>query len=299
MHFSRQMAVFVHAGIPLLETLDVMTEELGNKEFAVILAEMADALPVAPPSPAQQRNTQRRFPSYYIGILRSAEITGSLDTVLDQLADYIERDIEARRKVSSALMYPAIVFCLAIVAVVVITAFVLPKFKTFFTSLTAKLPLPTRMLLGVANFFGNDWYVVVGFVGLVVLLVLLGQFTTSGRRKRDALMLKMPVLGDLISTAIVERVCRILHSLVMAGVPLPEALQVTTDTTTNWVYRSGLAEARAAMMRGEGLAGPLSATGLFPLLPAICSPSESEPARWTISWKRPRVFRSRTRLQAE
>jgi type IV pilus assembly protein PilC len=264
MHFSRQMAVFVHAGIPLLETLDVMSEEMGNHEFAVILAQMGDALRGGATFAAAAAEHPEAFPSYYIGILQSAEMTGSLDTVLDQLADYIERDIEARRKVSSALMYPAIVFVLAIVAVVVITSFVLPKFKTFFTSLTAKLPLPTRMLLGIANFFTNDWYVIVAVVAVLVILVLLGLFTTSGRHKRDALFLKMPVLGDLISTAIIERICRILHSLVTAGVPLPEALQVTTETTTNWVYRSGLSNARAAMMRGEGLAGPLSETGLFP-----------------------------------
>ncbi len=264
MHFSRQMAVFVHAGIPLLETLDVMTEELGNNEFAVILAQMADALRGGATFAGAAAEHPEAFPAYYIGILRSAEMTGSLDTVLDQLADYIERDIEARRKVSSALMYPAIVFCLAIVAVVVITGFVLPKFKTFFASLTAKLPLPTRMLLGIANFVVNDWYVIAAVVALVVIAVLLGIFTESGRKKRDALFLKVPVLGDLISTAIIERVCRILHSLVTAGVPLPEALQVTTDSTTNWVYRSGLSNARTSMMQGEGLAGPLSATGLFP-----------------------------------
>jgi type IV pilus assembly protein PilC len=120
------------------------------------------------------------------------------------------------------------------------------------------------MLLSVANFFVNDWFVIAGIGLALVILVLLGQFTTSGRRKRDALFLKVPVLGDLISTAIIERICRILHSLVTAGVPIPDALRVTTETTTNAVYSEGLVEARTAMMRGEGLAGPLAATDLFP-----------------------------------
>jgi type IV pilus assembly protein PilC len=264
MHFSRQMAVFIQAGIPLLETLDVMTEEMGNREFAIILAEMADALRGGETFTSAASAHPEAFPAYYIGILRSAEVTGTLDTVLDQLADYIERDIEARRKVSSALMYPAIVLSLAVVAVVVITVFVLPKFKTFFASLTAKLPLPTRMLLSVANFFVNDWYVLAAVGGTILIFVALGTFTDAGRARRDAIFLKLPVLGDLISTAIVERVCRILHALVVSGVPLPEALQVITDTTTNYVYRQGLLEARSSMMKGEGLAGPLAATGLFP-----------------------------------
>jgi type IV pilus assembly protein PilC len=264
MHFSRQMAVFMRAGIPVLEALEVMTDELGDKVLARVLAEMADSLREGATFAGAASMHSDAFPPYYLGILRSAELTGNLDTVLDQLADYIDRDIEARRKISSALMYPAIVFSFAIVAVVVITAFVLPRFKTFFKSLNAKLPLPTRMLLAIANFFTNDWYFIVAVLILIVVAVLLGTTTERGREIKDKVFLTVPVLGDLIRTAVLERFCRILHSMVAAGVPLPEALLVTSDTTTNHVYSSGLNQAREAMMRGEGLAGPLAATGLFP-----------------------------------
>ena len=264
MHFSRQMAVFMRAGIPVLEALEVMTEELGNKVFARVLAEMADSLREGETFAGAAAQHPEAFPHYYLGILRSAELTGNLDMVLDQLAEYIERDIEARRKISNALMYPTIVFGLAIVAVVIITAFVLPRFKTFFASLHAKLPLPTRMLLSVANFFANDWYGIVAFAVVVVTLVVLAITTERGRQIRDRVLLEIPVAGDLIRTAVLERFCRILHSMVAAGVPLPEALQVTSETTSNAVYRDGLAQARSAMMRGEGLAAPLTATGLFP-----------------------------------
>jgi len=264
MHFSRQMAVFVRSGIPVLEALEVMTEELANKRFAVVLARMAEDLRGGDTFAGAASKHPEAFPPYYLGILRSAELTGTLDTVLDQLADYIERDVEARRKVSSALMYPSIVFVFAILAVVVITAFVLPRFKTFFTSLTAKLPLVTRMLLAVANFFSNDWVPIVGAVAILVLLVVLASVTPKGREARDRLLLKLPVVGDLIGTAIIERFCRILFSMVTAGVPLPDALQVTMDTTTNFVFRRGLDQARGAMLRGEGLAAPLASSGLFP-----------------------------------
>jgi len=264
MYFSRQMAVFMKAGIPVLEALDVMTEEMGNKVFQRVLAEMADSLRAGATFAGAAAEHPEAFPSYYLGILGSAELTGNLDVVLVQLSDYIERDIEARRKIVSALMYPAIVLAMAVVAVVVITAFVLPRFATFFSSLNAKLPLPTRMLMGVANFFRNDWYIVVVVAAVVGAVVALGILTPRGRELRDRLFLRLPALGDLIRTAILERFCRILCSMVAAGVPLPEALKVTTETTTNTVYRKGLAEARDAMMRGEGLAGPLAASDLFP-----------------------------------
>ena len=264
MHFSRQMAVFTRAGIPVLEALDVMTEELGNQRFAVVIAEMADALRAGSTFAGAASEHPDVFPAYYLGILRSAELTGNLDTALDQLGDYIERDLEARRKVISAVTYPAIVLCFAVLAIIVIVAIALPRFKTFFASLTAKLPLVTRMLMAVANFFSNDWLIVLAVVIVLALLAALGMVTTKGREIRDKLVLRLPVAGDLVLTALIERFCRILYSMVAAGVPLPDALLVTTQTTTNFVFRQGLTSARSAMMRGEGLAGPLNASGLFP-----------------------------------
>jgi type IV pilus assembly protein PilC len=264
MYFSRQMAVFMKAGIPVLEALEVQTEEMGSKAFQRVLAEMTDSLRAGQTFAGAAAEHPEAFPPYYLGILGSAELTGNLDVVLDQLADYIERDLDARRKISSALMYPGIVLVVAVVAVVIITTFVLPRFSTFFSSLHAKLPLPTRILMSIANFVKNDWYVLVIIAIVLGVTVALLMVTERGRRIRDQLLLKIPALGDLIRTAILERFCRILCSMVAAGVPLPDALQVTTDTTTNVVYRKGLTEARDGMMRGEGLAGPLADSDLFP-----------------------------------
>jgi type IV pilus assembly protein PilC len=264
MHFSRQMAVFMKAGIPVLEALEVMTEEMSNKVFQRILAEMADALRGGATFADAAADHTEAFPPYYLGILKSAELTGNLDIVLVQLSDYIDRDIEARRKITSALMYPAIVFVMAIAAVVIITSVVLPKFKSFFASLHATLPLPTRMLLTIAGFVTGDWYWIVAFVAFIIVVVLLASYTTKGREIRDNLILKIPVAGDLVRTSILERFCRILYSMVRAGVPLPDALTVTSDTTTNSVYRHGLEVVRESMMRGEGLSTPLAQSGLFP-----------------------------------
>jgi len=264
MHFSRQMAVFMKAGIPVLESMEVMTEEVGDKTFERVLAEMSDSLRAGETFAGAAEEHPEAFPPYYLGILRSAELTGNLDVVLDQLSDYIERDVEAKRKVTSAMIYPAIVMVMAIIAVIVIAGFVLPRFKTFFASLNAKLPLPTRMLLSIANFFTNDWYAVVGVIAILIGAALLVNVTNRGREIRDTALLRVPVVGDLVTTAILERFCRILCTMVDAGVPIPDALQVTGDATGNRVFRRGLFTAREAMLRGEGLAAPLASTNLFP-----------------------------------
>jgi type IV pilus assembly protein PilC len=264
MHFSRQMAVFMRAGIPVLESMEVLTDEVGDKVFQRVLAEMSDSLRAGETFAGAAEEHPEAFPPYYLGILRSAEMTGNLDVVLDQLSEYIERDMEAKRRVTSALIYPGIVMVMAVVAVVVIAGFVLPRFQVFFASLNAKLPLPTRLLLSIANFFTNDWYVLVAVVVVVAVGVTLLTVTKRGRELRDTVLLRTPFLGDLITTAILERFCRILCTMVDAGVPIPDALQVTGDASANSVFRRGLFNAREAMLRGEGLAAPLAATQLFP-----------------------------------
>ncbi len=204
------------------------------------------------------------FPSYAVEILRSAELTGNLDEVLDQLGDYVEREIDTSQKVKSALAYPCVVLILAVIVSTVLVVYVLPKFRTFFKSLNAKLPLPTRMLLAVANWIGS-WGLYLG-AAIVIAIVgfLIAIRTQQGKELRDRLVLKIPIVGNLIHTAIIERFCRLLASMTIAGVALPEAIAVTTAATNNTVFRKGLTEARAAMMRGDGLARPLSNTGLFP-----------------------------------
>ncbi len=241
-----------------------MTDEVGDKVFQRVLAEMSESLRAGETFAGAADEHPEAFPPYYLGILRSAELTGNLDVVLDQLSEYIERDLEARRKVTSALIYPAIVMVMAIVAVVVIAGFVLPRFEVFFSSLNAKLPLPTRMLLATANFFTNDWYVILAIVVAVILGTVLLTVTVRGRELRDTALLRTPILGDLITTAILERFCRILCTMVDAGVPIPDALQVTGDASANTVFRRGLFNAREAMLRGEGLAAPLAATKSLP-----------------------------------
>jgi type IV pilus assembly protein PilC len=264
MHFSRQLAVFISAGVPILDGLEIIIEETTDKLFHKALNGVMVALRGGDTFAEAAAAHPEAFPRFYIGILQSAELTGHLDTVLDQLADYIERDLDARRKVTSALMYPGIIFCMSIVAVIVLTGWVLPKFQDFFNSLGAKLPLPTRVMLRVGHFASSWWFV---FFGAALALVLAGIVVfrnKSGRAKVDAILLKVPLTGDLLRHAILERVCRILGSMVRAGVPLPDAMAVTADATNNDVYRRGLSTVRNEMLKGRGLAGPVAQSGLFP-----------------------------------
>jgi type IV pilus assembly protein PilC len=264
MHFSRQLGAFVRAGVPIIDAVTVIAQETSNERFQKVLNEVADALRGGETFTDAMAAHADVFPRYYIDILHSAELTGSLDAVLDQLAGYIERDLEARRSITSALIYPSIVMAMAVVTVAVLTGFVLPRFKEFFASFDAKLPLPTRILIALGNFVGNFWWAILLTIVVVTLALVAGLRTEGGKQKRDKLLLKVAVIGGVVRYAILERFCRILGAMVKAGVPLPDAMSVATETTANRVFRSALISAREKMINGEGLAEPLDATGLFP-----------------------------------
>src|SRR3984957_2610116 len=164
LHFSRQMGVFMKAGIPIMEALEVIETETSDKLMKKVIQEMIDDLRAGDTFTAAASSHPEAFPNFYVGILESAELTGNLDTVLNQLADYIERDVEARSTLTSALIYPAVVFCMSIGVVIVLATFVMPRFVVFFKSLHAKLPLPTRMLLSASSAFSTYWYAILAVV---------------------------------------------------------------------------------------------------------------------------------------
>jgi type IV pilus assembly protein PilC len=264
MNFSRQLAAFVRAGIPIIDAIDTLRSDMKNERFRKVLADVADALRSGETLSNAVAMHSDVFPNFYITILRSAEMTGHVDSVLDQLASYIERDESAKRKIKSALTYPAVVMALAIVSVVIIVTVALPKFRGFFDSLDAKLPLPTRILLGFTDFLTNFWWALAGGFVVALLGLIMVLRTPGGRRARDRFLLRAPVFGDLVRYTIIERFCRILASLVKAGVQIPDAMVVATGATNNTVFIDKLAAARDAMIRGEGMSEPITQTGLFP-----------------------------------
>jgi len=264
MHFSRQLSAFVRAGIPLIEAIEVIEEEADDKTLRMVLQGVRESLITGETFSEALRPYETLFPKFYVDMVRAAELTGSLDDVLRELAGYIKRDLEARNKIKSALVYPLVVLFMAIATVIVLSTFVLPRFKVFFEGFHATLPLPTRMLISLTNFVSNDWMYIIGVLFLLVAIPMALVRTTGGRRTKDKLVLRLPVLGQVILFAIVERFCRLLATMMQAGVPLPEAMGVLGDATKNVIFKDGVDEVHGAMMRGEGLARPMADTKLFP-----------------------------------
>ena len=264
MHFSRQLSAFVRAGIPLIEAIEVIEEEADDKTLRMVLQGVRESLITGETFSEALRPYETLFPKFYVDMVRAAELTGSLDDVLRELAGYIKRDLEARNKIKSALVYPLVVLVMAIATVIVLSTFVLPRFKVFFQGFHATLPLPTRMLIRFTDFISNDWLYIIGVLFLLVVLPMALGRTKGGRRAKDKLVLRIPVLGQVILFAIVERFCRLLATMMQAGVPLPEAMNVLGDATKNVIFKDGVDEVHGAMMRGEGLARPMADTKLFP-----------------------------------
>jgi type IV pilus assembly protein PilC len=264
MNLSRQLAAFMRAGIPLLAAISVLGEESTKPAVRDVLAEIGDSLRAGSTFAEAVDRFPKDFPPFYRGILRSAELTGRLDTVLDQLSTYLDRDLEARRKIKGAMMYPAVVAVMSIGAVAILSVVVLPKFVDFFASLDVPLPLTTRLMLSFSAFVTAWWWAILGGTVAVVVGYGLGMKAAPVRRLRDTLLLKVPVLGITIRYAAVERFTRLLGSMIQAGVPLPDALAVATGSLRNLVFERALQRARLEMLDGGGLAGPVTETGLFP-----------------------------------
>ncbi len=264
MNFSRQLSVFIRAGVPIMESLEVILEETTGKIMRIVIADMIDSLRNGDTFAAAAAAHPEAFPNYFVGILESAELTGNLDVVLNQLADYMDRDLKARAKITSALIYPVVVAVMSVVVVIVLTVFVLPRFVVFFKSLDAKLPLVTRMLLNFSGYLTRWWFLVVGALVLLVVGFLTMRRTQNGRAILDSWILRIPVIGDITQTSILERTMRILASMLRAGVDMPRSMAVMAESANNSVYRTAIEHIRDEMMEGQGLATPLARTGLFP-----------------------------------
>ena len=263
-NFSRQLAVFVKADVPLTDALEVIGKETENNILRGIIFEMVDGIRGGRSVADVAEEHPHAFPPFYVGILRSAEMTGELDTVLFQLSHYMDSENDALKKLKSAMVYPAVVISTAIVTVAVSMVFVLPPLLSFFTTLHAKVPIPTRVLMWLARATQASWMEV---GGLVVLTALVIGVMARYQRGVDALnraTLKLPVVGDIVRTAIMERILRVLAATLSAGVDLPSAMNVAAAAASNVVYRDGLTAVREAMMSGQGITDPLIRTGLFP-----------------------------------
>ena len=265
MHFSRQMATFLRAGIPVTEAIDNLRMDAKNKRFKSILGDVLERVTAGRSITEALSMHADVFPPYFMALLASAELTGRMDEAFTQLHKYIRRDVELTRAVRKALVYPVILLGLSFVVVMIMVVFAIPRFATFFEEFDAELPLPTRILMGISDFVQSPAGLITGVVMVVGAIALTFYVRTQGgRRNLHALQLKTPMISTVVTYSSTERFTRVLAVLLDAGVPLTDALPTSIDCSNNLVYKQRLSVAMEGVLEGRGFADPLAQTNLFP-----------------------------------
>ncbi len=265
MHFCRQMATFLRAGVPMTEAIESLRNDAKNKKFQTVLGEVLERVTGGRSVTEALSAHGDVFPPYFMALLGSAELTGRMDDAFDQLHRYIKRDVELRRAVRKALIYPVILLALALGVCLVIVVFAIPRFAEFFEGFDAELPLPTRILMSIADFVQSP----AGWITAILLLLgalalVLYSRTVDGRRNLHALQLKIPAISTVVTYSSTERFTRVLSVLLDAGVPLTDALPTSIDCSNNMVFKERLTTAMEGVLEGKGFAEPLVQTDLFP-----------------------------------
>jgi type IV pilus assembly protein PilC len=264
--FSRQFATMIDAGLSVVKCLDILQKQSRNPKMKEVIGEVKrDVGGGMSLTEALQRHP-RIFSPLYVNMIRSAEAAGILDQVLDRLSTFLEKEQETRNKIKSAMMYPAVVFCFAVLMLIALLFFVLPKFKGIFETMGLELPLTTRLLLNSSEYMTTYWYIaLVVLAGGVVLVKTLAR-TDKGKHAIDAAKLRLPVFGDLILKTSVSRFARTFGTLISSGVPVLRALEIVADTAGNRVISDTVLRARVSIKEGEKISTPLFGSKIFPVM---------------------------------
>ncbi|HMS13646.1 MAG TPA: type II secretion system F family protein [Microthrixaceae bacterium] len=265
MHFSRQMGTFMRAGVPVLDAIENLRQDTKNQRFVAIMTDILERVSAGATVADAIAQHADVFPPYYMAMLRSSEYTGRMDEAFEVLYYYLKRDVSLSRQVRKALIYPMILMVVAIGVSALIVIFVIPKFAAFFEGFGAELPLPTRMLIAIADFVGSPLGAITGVVLVAGVVGLIAYVNTEdGRYQLHAFMLKVPNLSTVIQFSATERFCRVLGALLDSGVSLSEALPSAIECTNHKVFQRRLTEATEGVLAGQGFAEPLRQVGLFP-----------------------------------
>ena len=262
--FTRQFATMINSGLPLVQSLDILAKQTENKALAVVTRAvvfdvesghtLADALSKHP----------RAFPALYVNMVAAGEAGGILDTILLRLATFLEKNDALVRKVKGAMVYPAVIFTVAGVAVAVLLIFVIPTFQSLFASVNLELPLPTRIVIGASELLTSYWWAMIAVVVGSVWAIRTYYATPNGRKQVDTLLLKAPIIGDLIRKSAVSRFTRTLGTLISSGVSILDGLEITAKTAGNRVIHDAVMESRQSIAGGETIAAPLEKSKVFP-----------------------------------
>lgn len=266
--FTRQFSVMIDAGLPLVQCLEILAQQQENKFFQQVLMQVRQDVEEGSTLAAAMARHPRVFDQLYANMVEAGETGGILDLILQRLSTFIEKIVKLKRDVISALIYPAAVILMAIGAVAVIMIVVIPQFQQIFLGLLGpgeQLPLPTRIVVGISAFLA-------GWGGLIILLAIIGTVvgtrfyykTPGGRRMIDRVMLKVPIIGQILRKVAVARFARTLSTLLSSGVPILQSLDITARTAGNVIIEEAITSVRTGVERGENFVDPLKATDVFP-----------------------------------
>ncbi|HEY3378898.1 MAG TPA: type II secretion system F family protein [Armatimonadota bacterium] len=265
--FSRQFATMIDAGLSVLKCLDILQRQTKDPVLREALAGVRHDVNGGSSLTEGMAKHPRVFSKLYVNMIRSAEAGGILDQVLDRLSTFMEKELEMRQKVRSAMMYPIVVFLVATVVMGVMNWYVLPQFQKIFTEMGLKeLPVTTAMMLAFSTLTKKYWYIVLMLIAGAAGGVHLYGRTEAGALHLDQIKLKMPVFGDIALKVAVSRFARTFGTLISSGVPVLRALEITTDTAGNLAVAQVISRARTSVKEGEKISDPMQASPLFPMM---------------------------------
>lgn len=262
--FSRQLATMVDSGIPLVQAMDILYDQIERPNFKRIVAAIRDDIEIGSSLSDAFLKHPATFSALYVNMVKAGESSGALDDILDRLASYLEKASSLQRKVKSSLVYPAVVIIMATLITLVMLLKVIPTFKGIFDMLGGSLPLPTRILIGISDTLRSMFLYLVGIFAVIVFIFRRYVKTPRGKAAFDKAALKFPIFGPLLRKVAVAKFTRTLATLVKSGVPILISLEIVGKTAGNAVIEKALEEVRASIKEGENIADPLAKSGVFP-----------------------------------
>ncbi len=262
--FTRQFSVMIDAGLPLVQCLEILGSQQENKAMKRALIQIQQDVESGSNLADSMRKHPKIFNDLYTNMVAAGEAGGILDTILQRLAQYIEKAVKLNSQVKSAMIYPTAVISIAVIVVAIILWKVIPVFAALFKGLGATLPMPTLMVIALSNFIADYWWLIAIVVGGTVYAVRRYHETYKGKRVIDRLLLKAPIFGILLRKIAVARFCRTLSTLTASGVPILDGLAITARTAGNSIIEDAIMATRKSVEEGKTISEPLGDTDVFP-----------------------------------
>lgn len=265
-YFTRQFAVILEAGLPIVKSLEILADQQKNPYFKKVIQDIKLKVETGSTLSDAMAEHPKVFDNLYIQMVRSGESSGNLDIVLKRLAEHLERILSIKGKVKHAMVYPSVIVIVTIAVISIIMLFVIPKFAEIYASAGHALPLPTQILINISNNFGKILIALAVLLAGLIIGIRYYRTTERGKYNTDKIILHLPILGELFHKAAVARMARTLSNLIGGGIPLLQALTIAGETSGNRVLEKAMEEVRINVSAGQSLADPMFYTGVFPYL---------------------------------